>query len=243
MGCASNQKNNQKRKHRPPVVNLNRSSQYNSYYKKQTNYNKQPYYKNQTKYKKQDYYEKQDDRNYHGKSIKRVNAIKPAKKVEPIKPAKTLNPIKHVKALKTTKTEKHVKVEKPLKSSSKLPTHKINWIWPAKGPILRRFKQSLHVKGIDIGGTLGQSVKSTAKGIVVYSGHGLKGYGNLIIIKHEQDFLSAYAHNDKLMVKEGDRVARGQEIARMGKTDAEKVKLHFEIRYKGNPIDPLRCLP
>jgi len=107
---------------------------------------------------------------------------------------------------------------------------------------LRTFQAS-HAKGIDIGGAAGNSVKASACGTVVYGGNGLKGYGNLIIIKHNEDFLTAYAHNEKLMVKEGDRVTLGQEIAKIGKTDTDRVKLHFEIRYKGKPVDPLRFLP
>lgn len=119
---------------------------------------------------------------------------------------------------------------------------KANFIWPHKGPILRNFKQA-NLKGIEIKGQLGMPVKAAAGGIVVYSGNGLKGYGNLIIIKHDENFLSAYAHNDKLMVKEGERVTLGQKIANLGKTGTDCVKLHFEIRYKGKPIDPLQLLP
>lgn len=122
-----------------------------------------------------------------------------------------------------------------------LPLKQVHWAWPHKGPILRGFQAS-NAKGIDIGGSNGP-VKASAKGTVVYSGSGLKGYGNLIIIKHDEDFLSAYAHNDKLMVKEGERVVLGQDIATIGKTDTDRVKLHFEIRYKGKPVDPLRFLP
>lgn len=116
------------------------------------------------------------------------------------------------------------------------------FIWPYKGPILRNFNQA-HLKGIDIKGQFGMPVKAAAGGTVVYSGNGLKGYGNLIIIKHNENFLTAYAHNEKLMVKEGERVSLGQEIAKVGKTGTDSVKLHFEIRYKGKPIDPLRLLP
>lgn len=117
------------------------------------------------------------------------------------------------------------------------------WQWPIRGPMLRAFHHDGKGKGIDIGGSLGSPVKAAAKGVVVYSGNALKGYGNLIIIKHNEDFLSAYAHNRELKVKEGERVNLGQEIATMGKTGVEQVKMHFEIRYKGKPVDPLRYLP
>lgn len=117
------------------------------------------------------------------------------------------------------------------------------WIWPANGPILRRFSPDSANPGIDIGGESGQAVKSAADGRVVYSGDGLRGYGRLIIVKHNETFLSAYAHNKKLLVAEGDPVKGGQSIAEMGATDTDRVKLHFEIREQGNAVDPLRYLP
>lgn len=119
----------------------------------------------------------------------------------------------------------------------------IHWRWPVQGRILRSFQGIGKGKGIDIAGTSGKPIKAAAEGVVVYSGNGLKGYGNLIIIKHNEDFLSAYAHNRELRVKEGERVRLGQEIALMGQTDAEQVKVHFEIRYKGKPVNPLGFLP
>lgn len=118
---------------------------------------------------------------------------------------------------------------------------KIHWGWPIKGITMRSYANNS--KGLDVGGQLGTPVRAAAKGIVVYSGHALKGYGKFIIIKHNENFLSAYAHNQEIMVKEGDHVNLGQEIAKMGKSDSEKVKLHFEIRYKGKEIDPLPLLP
>jgi lipoprotein NlpD len=111
-----------------------------------------------------------------------------------------------------------------------------NWIWPANGPM----KQSLN--GIDITGKKGDAIMSTFNGKVVYSGNSLRGYGNLIIIKHDQNFLSAYAHNEKILVKEQQIVTKGQIIATMGDTKANKPLLYFEIRYKGQPIDPLTVL-
>lgn len=124
-----------------------------------------------------------------------------------------------------------------------LPKNTPSWQWPAEGALVRRYSEHAHAKGIDIGGVKGASVKAASGGLVVYSGQGLKGYGKLIIIKHNEQFLTAYAHNQELKVKEGERVKAGQEIALMGETEAERVKLHFEIRYQGKPVDPLRYLP
>jgi lipoprotein NlpD len=98
-------------------------------------------------------------------------------------------------------------------------------------------------KGIDLGGKLGEPVLAAASGQVVYSGSGLRGYGKLLIIKHNETFLSAYAHNDRLLVKEGDLVKVGQRIADMGSSGTDRVKLHFEIRRDGTPVDPLKFLP
>ena len=116
------------------------------------------------------------------------------------------------------------------------------WSWPTDGQILRRFAQSDNA-GVDFAGTEGQAVLAAASGEVVYSGSGLRGYGQLIIVKHNKKFLSAYAHNKKLHVAEGDKVVRGQRIADMGSTGAERVKLHFEIRRDGKPVDPFGYLP
>lgn len=117
----------------------------------------------------------------------------------------------------------------------------IKWIWPTEGRISGHFLKS--TKGMDISGKIGQPVLASAAGKVVYSGTGLRGYGKLIIIKHNNAYLSAYAHNNKLLVKEGQTVSRGQVIAEMGKTDSKLVRLHFEIRKNGKPVDPLKYLP
>ena len=120
---------------------------------------------------------------------------------------------------------------------------RLDWVWPAKGRILAGFSEAASLKGIDIAGTAGQSVNASAGGKVVYAGTGLRGYGKLIIIKHNGTYLSAYAHNREILVKEGQQVAKGQRIAEMGNSDADEVKLHFEIRRQGKPVDPLRYLP
>jgi lipoprotein NlpD len=117
-----------------------------------------------------------------------------------------------------------------------------NWRWPADGQVLNRYSES-DSKGLDIAGARGVPVLAAESGRVVYQGSGLRGYGQLIIIKHSDDFLSAYAHNDRIYVKEGDAVKRGQKIADMGSTGTDRVKLHFEIRRQGVPVDPLKYLP
>lgn len=119
---------------------------------------------------------------------------------------------------------------------------RVGWVWPTKGRVLRRFAEGGN-KGVDIGGRLGAPVCAAAAGRVVYSGSGLVGYGKLIILKHNNSYLSAYAHNDRLLVKEGDSVVGGQRIAHMGQTGTQEVKLHFEIRRDGKPVDPLKYLP
>jgi len=117
-----------------------------------------------------------------------------------------------------------------------------NWLWPADGTLAGRFGAA-GGKGIDIVGQRHAPVKAVAPGKVVYSGSGLRGYGRLLIVKHAGEYLSAYAHNETILVKEGDTVAAGQKIALMGDSDADRVKLHFEIRRYGKPLDPLNYLP
>ncbi|SDU11939.1 lipoprotein NlpD [Halopseudomonas salegens] len=118
------------------------------------------------------------------------------------------------------------------------------WSWPAEGPLIARFQSNDSLnKGIDIAGQLGQPVKAASAGSVVYAGRGLIGYGEMVIIKHSDAYLSAYAHNNRLLVAEGDQVKAGQKIAEMGSTGTDRVKLHFEIRQRGQPVDPLRYLP
>ncbi|MDX8380170.1 MAG: peptidoglycan DD-metalloendopeptidase family protein [Gallionella sp.] len=119
----------------------------------------------------------------------------------------------------------------------------LQWILPTQGKLISGFSESANRKGIDIAGKLGQAIYASAPGKVVYSGSGLRGYGKLLIIKHNKKFLSAYAHNNKLLVKEGQVVKRGQKIAEMGKTDSDRVKLHFEVRRLGKPVDPANYLP
>jgi lipoprotein NlpD len=119
----------------------------------------------------------------------------------------------------------------------------IEWNWPAEGPLIARFAPSDAAKGIDIGGAVGQTIRAAAGGSVVYQGSGLRGYGQLIIIKHNADFLSAYAHCAAIYVQEGSVIKSGQKIAAMGSSGTDRVKLHFEIRRRGTPVDPLDYLP
>jgi lipoprotein NlpD len=118
----------------------------------------------------------------------------------------------------------------------------LGWIWPGKGPVIAEFDESKN-KGVDISGSAGDAVLAAADGKVVYAGAGLRGYGNLIILKHNNTYLTAYAHNQSLMVKEDQSVKKGQKIAEMGNSDADRVKLHFEVRRQGKPVDPLKYLP
>jgi len=121
-------------------------------------------------------------------------------------------------------------------------TEDVDWIWPAPGRVLAGFSEATN-KGLDILGKIGDPVYASASGRVVYSGVGLRGYGKLVIIKHNQTYLSAYAHNSNLLVKEGQNVVRGQKIAEIGNSDSPQAKLHFEIRRLGKPVDPIKFLP
>jgi len=118
----------------------------------------------------------------------------------------------------------------------------LNWIWPSSGAVLAGF-DDVKNKGVDLGGAAGDPVMAAADGRVVYAGAGLRGYGNLIILKHNATYLTAYAHNQALLVKEDQAVKKGQKIAEMGNSDADRVKLHFEVRRQGKPVDPAKYLP
>lgn len=119
----------------------------------------------------------------------------------------------------------------------------IDWGLPTKGKIKSAFNEGATAKGIDIEGIMGQDINAAGNGKVIYNGSDLRGYGNLVIIKHNKDFLSVYAHNSKILVKEGQIVLKGQKIAEMGNSGTDSIKLHFEIRYQGKSIDPTKFLP
>ncbi|HEX6708061.1 MAG TPA: peptidoglycan DD-metalloendopeptidase family protein [Albitalea sp.] len=130
----------------------------------------------------------------------------------------------------------------PATSATREGDDDINWIWPANGPVANSFDDT-RSKGLAITGKAGDPVLAAADGRVVYAGSGLRGYGNLVILKHNNTYLTAYAHNQTLLVKEDQAVRRGQKIAEMGSTDADRVQLHFEIRKLGKPVDPAKLLP
>lgn len=142
------------------------------------------------------------------------------------------------------KPEKVKKVVVPVSKKDEFAKKISKWIWPAKGRVVSRYsvvKQGN--KGIDIAGLKGSNIVSAAAGKVVYAGNALKGYGNLIIIKHNGDYLSAYAHNETILVKEKQRIKQGQVIAKMGNSESSRVQLHFEIRFRGKSVNPMNYLP
>lgn len=118
----------------------------------------------------------------------------------------------------------------------------VDWAWPTKGKVTNGFSEGASAKGIDIEGKLGQDINAAGTGKVIYNGSDLRGYGNLVIVKHNKDYLSVYAHNSKTLVKEGQSVVKGQKIAEMGSSGTDIVKLHFEIRYQGKSVDPTKFL-
>lgn len=138
-------------------------------------------------------------------------------------------------------------IHKPAERSTETPAasvveeENVSWMWPADGKIVASFDDGK--KGIDIAGKNGQQVVAAGSGKVMYAGSGIRGYGNLVIVKHTSNLLSAYAHNKTILVKEGQIVNKGQKIAEMGSSDADAVKLHFEIRQQGKPVDPSKFLP
>ncbi|MES2817829.1 MAG: peptidoglycan DD-metalloendopeptidase family protein [Pseudomonadota bacterium] len=147
-------------------------------------------------------------------------SVRPVPSSEPVKPTQATTPVQPVKASAA------------------------GWAWPSAGVLIGRFSSNGSLnKGIDLAGELGQPVLAASDGSVVYAGSGLRGYGELVIIKHSDTYVSAYGHNRRLLVREGQQVKVGQTIAEMGSTGTDRVKLHFEIRRQGKPVDPLQYLP
>ena len=165
-------------------------------------------------------------------------AKKPATKYTNKKPVQRTKKI----TTKTYVNTKNTIVVVTPKSSIK-KNLKLKWSWPVRGKVIQKFSPSRGKKGIDISSAQGVSVKASEAGKVVYSGQGLVGYGRMVIIKHNETFLSAYAHNQNLLVNEGQFVKKGQTIARLGRSGTDKFKLHFEIRKNGKPVNPLTYLP
>ena len=160
------------------------------------------------------------------------------KPIEPLKPAdsKDAKPAADKKAAPNKVEEKEVA---EAKADAVDPPIKLSW--PAKGKVVEEFSEGKN-KGIDIAGKLGEPIQAASDGKVVYAGNSLRGYGNLVIVKHDNTYLTAYAHNRSLLVKEGDSVRKGQRIAEMGDSDANMVKLHFEVRVNGKPVNPMQFL-
>jgi len=177
-------------------------------------------------------------------SAKQLASINGLKSPYIIKPGQTLR----LTATKTypapTPTSRKTKAATSTTASLPADNSKISWQWPVQGKLITTFKSNkTGRKGIDIAGNEGKGIRAAASGKVVYSGNGLISYGNLVIIKHNRTYLSAYAHNRKLLVKEGDTIKAGQKIAELGKTGADSPRLHFEIRKNGKPVNPLKLLP
>ena len=145
--------------------------------------------------------------------------------------------------LASVKPQPAIEPRPPARSEAERGEDDLDWIWPASGRVISGFNEGASLKGIAIAGKLGQPVLASAPGRVIFSGTGIRGFGKLIVIKHNNTFLSVYAHNHTLLVKEGQTVSKGQKIAEMGNSDADQVKLHFEIRRFGKPVDPGKLLP
>ena len=141
-------------------------------------------------------------------------------------------------------TKRPAKPVKPVQRPVKITSGTLIWQWPVKGQVIKGFSLNGDInKGLDISGKVGDRVNAAAEGLVVYAGGNLRGYGKLVIVKHSDIFLSAYGNNEEIRVKEGDRVKRGQQVARVGASGSVSGMLHFEIRRNGKPEDPVRYLP
>ena len=187
---------------------------------------------------------------WYGVSVERLAQLNQLKKPYIIQPGQTI----FLKPLNTAGKSTTAKAKTPTVTSTIKPPAQqsatiswpksVRWQWPVKGKVVKKYNRKRNdAKGIDIAGKRGDAIAASAEGKVVYSGSGLISYGNLIIIKHNKTFLSAYAYNRKLLVKEGDIVKAGQKIAEMGNKDKLSPRLHFEIRKNGKPVDPMKYLP
>ncbi|WP_258806932.1 peptidoglycan DD-metalloendopeptidase family protein [Pseudidiomarina sp. CB1] len=191
---------------------------------------------------------------FPGQRLTLRESSRQAKKSQPLTTTKRIDPPQSVD--KTPKKEYvEDKSKEKVTNSPALPrpeikrevfpkSNAIAWRWPTENQVIREFTAAVTgPKGIDFTGKKGDIVKAAAAGKVVYAGNALKGYGNLIILKHNDDYITAYAHNDKLLIKEQQWVSAGEAIAEMGNSDAERVKLHFEVRYRGKSVNPRHYLP
>ena len=198
-------------------------------------------------------------------SIPSPYIIYPGQIILLVKPGNTMAIANTVKNKKNSRTKTKQKTNKKLKKNLDQPkqreyvqkqankivsnakpssSSKVKWFWPAKGKVTKRFSNKENgYKGLQIANRTGASVLAAAQGTVVYAGNALRGYGNLIILKHNDDYLSAYAHNSKLLVREKQKVKAGQKIAEMGKSESSVTALRFEIRYRGQAVSPAKYLP
>ncbi|UJF19017.1 peptidoglycan DD-metalloendopeptidase family protein [Vibrio sp. SS-MA-C1-2] len=167
-------------------------------------------------------------------------AVKPVQKDQ-----KKVDPNQAKEYAQQSKQNVNKSVTKPIDPVVTTKSGKVDkWVWPTTGKIIARFSSSEQGnKGIDITGRRGQAINAAAAGKVVYAGNALRGYGNLIIIKHNEDYLTAYAHNERILVKENQSIKAGQKIGLMGRSGTTDIRLHFEIRYKGKSVNPTRYLP
>ncbi len=179
------------------------------------------------------------------RDLARMNGISPPYTIEVGQKLKVSSSSRSSGSKKSTATRTaKVTPSSAVPKSSWPPVGQRCWRWPASGKVVMTYSTSEGGnKGIDIAGSRGQPVYAAAAGKVVYVGNQLRGYGNLVMIKHNEDYITAYAHNDKLVVNNGQSVKIGQQIATMGNSDADSVRLHFQIRYRATAIDPLRYLP
>ena len=182
-------------------------------------------------------------------NIKAPYVIYPGQSIRLTAPSKKKAVVKktipgNTKPAEKTPVKKQAEAAKKVSKKDKSVKYarNINWQWPTKGKLIKS-NSPISKKGLDIAGKKGQFIKASGAGVVVYSGSGLLGYGRLIIIKHNETYLSAYAHNNVLMVKEGDSVSAGQKIAKMGQDSNGQALLHFEIRKNGSPVEPAKYLP
>lgn len=178
------------------------------------------------------------------RDLARMNGISPPYTIEIGQKLKVSGASKSSGSKKSSSQTAKVTPSSAVPKSSWPPVGQRCWRWPASGKVVMTYSTSEGGnKGIDIAGSRGQPVYAAGAGKVVYVGNQLRGYGNLVMIKHNEDYITAYAHNDKLMVNNGKNVKIGQQIATMGSSDADSVRLHFQIRYRATAIDPLRYLP
>ena len=172
-------------------------------------------------------------------TLKPSTAVKtPDVKIAEVKPVEA----KVTETKPETKTDIAKPTAKTTASNTFETTENIEWAWPHNGKVIGTFNESSN-KGLDIAGNIGQPVLAAAAGKVIYSGSDLRGYGKLVIVKHNALYLSVYAHNSTILVKEGQLVSRGQKIAELGNTESSSAKLHFEIRRQGKSVDPKQYLP